>query len=78
METLVEGQPAAMRDDRSRAAAIRNAREAALGDPEGRRLESTLETVGIVPLPPKPKPIQFMRKPAAAERHRKMPGKISS
>jgi indolepyruvate ferredoxin oxidoreductase, beta subunit len=62
LETLVNGN--AVTADRDRAAAIRKAREAALADPEGRGLESTLATHGIVPLPPQGKPIQFMRRPA--------------
>ena len=51
-------------DDRARAGAIRAAREAALGDPEGRGLESSLAAHGITPRPPQPRPIQFMRRPA--------------
>jgi len=62
MDTLVEG--AAVPDDGDRIAAVRKAREAALADPEGRTLEKSLETHGIAPLPPQPKPIQFMRRPA--------------
>ena len=54
--------------DAARRAAIREAREAALADPEGRRLEKALETVGVTPLPPVAKPITFMRKPASAAR----------
>jgi hypothetical protein len=61
METLVESNAGAA--DRDRATAIRKAREAALADPEGRGLEGTLATHGIVPLPPQPKPIKFMRRP---------------
>ena len=62
MDTLVEGNAVAA--DRDRATAIREAREAALADPEGRGLEGTLATHGIVPLPPQLKPIRFMRRPA--------------
>ena len=62
LETLVEGNAVAA--DRDRATAIRKARDAALADPEGRGLEGTLATHGIVPLPPQPKPIKFMRRPA--------------
>ena len=51
--------------DQARAEAIRKAREAALADPEGRALESSLATHGITPLPPKAKTIQFMKRPAA-------------
>jgi indolepyruvate ferredoxin oxidoreductase beta subunit len=57
LDTLVEG--GAVPDDRARVEAIRKAREAALADPEGRKLEQSLETHGIAPLPPKPKPIVF-------------------
>ena len=51
-------QPAA------RAIAIRQARLAALADPEGRALEGTLASHGITPLPPKAKPLNFVRKAA--------------
>jgi indolepyruvate ferredoxin oxidoreductase beta subunit len=57
LDTLVEG--GAVPDDRARIEAIRKAREAALADPEGRKLEQSLETHGIAPLPPRPKPIVF-------------------
>ena len=60
LDTLVEGD--AVPDDHARIEAIRQAREAALADPEGRKLELSLETHGIVPLPPKPKPVKFMRR----------------
>ena len=60
LDTLVEG--AAVPDDRARIDAIRKAREAALADPEGRKLELSLETHGIAPLPPRPKPIVFSRR----------------
>jgi len=60
LDTLVEGD--ALSDDRARIEAIRKAREAALADPEGRKLEQSLETHGIVPLPPRPKPVKFMRR----------------
>jgi len=46
----------------SRAEAIRKAREAALADPEGRKLEQSLEAQGIAPLPPRPKPVRFTRR----------------
>jgi len=52
----------ALSDDRARIEAIRKAREAALADPEGRKLEQSLETHGIAPLPPRPKPVKFMRR----------------
>ncbi|HZE60859.1 MAG TPA: indolepyruvate oxidoreductase subunit beta family protein [Burkholderiales bacterium] len=67
LDTLVEGD--ALSDDRARIEAIRKAREAALADPEGRKLELSLETHGIAPLPPKPKPVKFMRRPQP-ENHR--------
>ena len=62
-ETLVEG--GAVVDSHARALAVRAAREGALADPEGRGLEATLAVHGIVPLPPRPKVIQFMRRPGA-------------
>src|SRR5207245_8416717 len=61
LDTLVEGD--AVPDDRARIEAIRKAREAALAAPEGRKLELSLETHGIAPLPPKPKPVKFVRRP---------------
>jgi indolepyruvate ferredoxin oxidoreductase beta subunit len=69
-DTLVDGSalqddPArAPLDDRARAVAISQARGAALADPEGRSLEHSLAIRGITPLPPQPKPIQFMRRAA--------------
>jgi indolepyruvate ferredoxin oxidoreductase, beta subunit len=60
-DTLVEGE--VIGDPQARAAAIRAAREGALADPEGRKLEQSLETQGIKPLPPRPKPVKFMRRP---------------
>jgi indolepyruvate ferredoxin oxidoreductase beta subunit len=62
MDTLVESD--AVAGATARAAAIRQAREAALADPEGRGLEGSLATHGIAPLPPKAKPIKFVRKAA--------------
>jgi indolepyruvate ferredoxin oxidoreductase beta subunit len=50
-------------DPEARAQAIRAAREGALADPEGRKLEQSLEAQGIPPLPPRPKPVKFMRRP---------------
>jgi len=67
LDTLVEGD--AVPDDRARIEAIRKAREAALADPEGRKLELSLETHGIAPLPPRPKPVKFVRRPKP-ENHR--------
>ncbi|MCX7141139.1 MAG: hypothetical protein NT123_08615 [Proteobacteria bacterium] len=63
LDTLVEGK--AVGDPAARAAAVRAAREAALADSEGRGLEANLAGHGITPLPPKAKPIKFMRRPAA-------------
>ena len=67
LDTLVENEVAggSFASDAERATAIRKAREAALADPEGRKLEQSLETVGIVPLPPKAKPLRFFRRPPA-------------
>jgi indolepyruvate ferredoxin oxidoreductase beta subunit len=68
-DTLVEGgtvvDGGAMADAKARAQAVRAAREGALADPEGRGLEATLAVHGIAPLPPRPKVIQFMRRPGA-------------
>jgi indolepyruvate ferredoxin oxidoreductase beta subunit len=61
--TVVDG--GAMSDAQARAQAVRAAREGALADPEGRGLEATLAVHGIAPLPPRPKIIQFMRRPGA-------------
>ncbi len=66
LDTLIEG--GALSDDRARIEAIRKAREAALADPEGRKLEQSLETHGIAPLPPRPKPVKFMRRPQPEKR----------
>jgi len=66
LDTLVEG--GAVKDDRARVEAIRKARDAALADPEGRKLEQSLEAQGIAPLPPAPKPVKFMRKPQSENR----------
>ena len=70
LDTLVDGsalqddRARAPLDDRARAVAISKARDAALADAEGRGLENSLATHGITPMPPQPKPIQFMRRPA--------------
>ena len=64
--TLIEG--GAIGDPEARAEAIRAAREGALADPEGRKLEQTLEAQGIAPLPPRSKPMKFMRRPKARDR----------
>jgi indolepyruvate ferredoxin oxidoreductase, beta subunit len=66
MDTIVEGGGFA--SDAARAAAIKAAREAALADPEGRKLEQSLEAVGIAPLPPQAKPLQFFRRPPGSEK----------
>jgi len=66
LDTLVEG--GTVPEDRARIEAIRGAREAALADPEGRKLEQSLEIHGIDPLPPRPQPIKFMRKPRSETR----------
>jgi len=66
LDTLVEGE--AIGDPEARAKAIRAAREGALADPEGRKLEQSLEAQGIAPLPPRPKPVKFMRRPRAGNR----------
>ena len=65
-DTLVEG--GSLPDPRARAAAIRAARDGALADPEGRGLEGTLARHGIAPLPPRPKIIQFVRRPGTARK----------
>ncbi len=66
MDTLVEGS--AVTDATERAIAIRKAREAALADPEGRGLEGSLVAHGIAPLPPKAKPMRFVRRATAARK----------
>jgi indolepyruvate ferredoxin oxidoreductase beta subunit len=65
-DTLVDG--AAVADADARAQAVRAAREGALADPDGRGLEATLAVHGIAPLPPRPKIIQFMRRPGAKQK----------
>jgi len=66
LETLIEGN--AVGDPDARAKAIRDARESALADPEGRKLEQSLESQGIAPRPPQPKPVKFMRRPRSGDR----------
>ncbi len=70
LDTLVENAVTggSFGSDAERAAAIRKAREAALADPEGRKLEQSLETVGIAPLPPPAKPLKFFRRPPGGEK----------
>ena len=65
-DTLVEGD--SLSDPKARAAAVRAAREGALADPEGLGLEATLARHGVAPLPPRPKIIQFIRRPGAARK----------
>jgi indolepyruvate ferredoxin oxidoreductase beta subunit len=62
LDTLVGGSP--QLGATARAVAIREARLAALADPDGRTLEQSLAGHGIAPLPPAAKPITFMRRPA--------------
>jgi indolepyruvate ferredoxin oxidoreductase beta subunit len=66
LDTIVQGGSFA--SDADRAAAIRAAREAALADPEGRKLDQSLETVGVPPRPPQAKPLKFFRRPPGGER----------
>jgi indolepyruvate ferredoxin oxidoreductase beta subunit len=61
LDTIVGGGTFA--SEAMRAAAIRAAREAALADPEGRKLDQSLEAVGVPPRPPQAKPVQFFRRP---------------
>jgi indolepyruvate ferredoxin oxidoreductase beta subunit len=61
LDTIAEGGTFA--SDAARASAIKAAREAALADPEGRKLDQSLETVGIAPRPPQAKPLTFFRRP---------------
>lgn len=67
LDTMVENPAAGANfaNDQARAEAIRKARDAALADPEGRTLETSLATHGITPLPPRAKTIQFMKRPAS-------------
>jgi indolepyruvate ferredoxin oxidoreductase, beta subunit len=66
METLVESE--AVAEAQARAQAIRAARDAALAEPEGRELESSLAAHGIAPAPPEAKPVRFMERPRAEGR----------
>jgi indolepyruvate ferredoxin oxidoreductase beta subunit len=66
LDTIVE--TGSFPSDAARAAAIKAAREAALADPEGRKLDQSLETVGIPPRPPQTKPLTFFRRPPGGER----------
>ena len=60
-DTLLEGKPELSPAERAKA--IGEACTAALADPEGRNLEASLASRGIAPLPPKPKPLVFMKRP---------------
>ena len=60
LDTLVRDE--SISDPKARAQAIRAAREGALADPDGRKLEESLAAHGIAPLPPKPKPLTFVRR----------------
>jgi indolepyruvate ferredoxin oxidoreductase beta subunit len=66
LDTIVE--TGSFPSDAARAAAIKAAREAALADPEGRKLDQSLETVGIAPRPPQSKPLTFFRRPPGERR----------
>jgi indolepyruvate ferredoxin oxidoreductase beta subunit len=66
LDTIVSGGTFA--SDAERRQAIRKAREAALADPEGRKLDQSLEAVGVPPRPPQAKPMQFFRRPPAGSR----------
>jgi indolepyruvate ferredoxin oxidoreductase, beta subunit len=68
LDNLVSGTQ--FSTDRDRALAIKSAREAALADPEGRKLEGNLATHGVTPLPPQAKPIKFFRKKPGSEERR--------
>ena len=56
LETLVEGGDYSVE---TRTAYIRAAREAALADPEGRKLDGSLQTAGIAPRPIKTQTVKF-------------------
>lgn len=56
--------PALMSDD-VRAGAVREAREAALADPEGKRLDSALGAHGVAPRPPRAQPVVWHKRPMA-------------
>jgi indolepyruvate ferredoxin oxidoreductase, beta subunit len=65
MDTLLE---APVFEHAGRAAAIRQAREAALADPDGRVLDTALAAHGIPPQGPRPQPVKFFRRPTEAQR----------
>jgi len=56
LETLVEGGDYSVE---TRTAYVRAAREAALADPEGRKLDGSLQTAGIAPRPIKTQTVKF-------------------
>ena len=64
-ETLIEGGDYSVE---TRTAYIRAAREAALADPEGRKLDGSLETAGIAPRPIKTQTVKFY--PRSTERYK--------
>jgi indolepyruvate ferredoxin oxidoreductase beta subunit len=66
LDTIASDGP--FESDAARAAAIRQAREAALADPEGRKLDQSLAAVGVPPRPPQAKPLQFFRRPPGGEK----------
>ncbi len=68
MDTLADTAPGDADSVGARTRAIRDAREAALADPEGRKLEHSLEAAGIAPLPPPAKPIRFVKRPPSTHR----------
>lgn len=60
LETLIEGGEGKVNYAvETRTAYIRAAREAALADPEGRKLDGSLETAGIAPRPIKTQTVKF-------------------
>ena len=65
LETLVEGGDYSVE---TRTAYVRAAREAALADPEGRKLDGSLETAGIAPRPIKTQTVKFY--PRSTERYK--------
>ena len=56
LDTLIEGGEYSVE---TRTAYVRAAREAALADPEGRKLDGSLETAGIAPRPIKTQTVKF-------------------
>jgi len=72
LSTTPEADEAARIAAGQQAERIREAVTAALADPEGRRLEDSLSKAGIQPLPPRPKPIVWMRKPRTGDGSREI------